>query len=149
MKIAVASGKGGTGKTTLAVNLALAANCAAQLLDCDVEAPNVHLFLKGRIQRERVVTIPIPEIDAARCNGCNECSDFCRYNAIASFGAVPVVMAELATVAAGACASAGEKPFAKFRSASAPLKLCNAAQSRLCKAASTLGFRSRRPSSRP
>ena len=86
MKIAVASGKGGTGKTTLAVNLALAANGAAQLLDCDVEAPNVHLFLNGRIQRERVVTIPIPEIDAARCNGCDECSEFCRYNAIASFG---------------------------------------------------------------
>ena len=95
MKIAVASGKGGTGKTTLAVNLALAANGAAQLLDCDVEAPNVHLFLNGRIQRERVVTIPIPEIDAARCNGCDECSDFCRYNAIASFGAVPVIMGEL------------------------------------------------------
>jgi MinD superfamily P-loop ATPase len=95
MKIAVASGKGGTGKTTLAVNLALAANGAAQLLDCDVEAPNVHLFLNGRIQRERVVTIPIPEIDPERCNGCADCSDFCRYNAIASFGAVPVIMAEL------------------------------------------------------
>jgi MinD superfamily P-loop ATPase len=95
MKIAVASGKGGTGKTTLAVNLALAANGAAQLLDCDVEAPNVHLFLNGRIQRERVVTIPIPEIDPERCNGCADCSDFCRYNAIASFGRVPVIMAEL------------------------------------------------------
>jgi MinD superfamily P-loop ATPase len=95
MKIAVASGKGGTGKTTLAVNLALAANGAAQLLDCDVEAPNVHLFLNGRIQRERVVAIPIPEIDPERCNGCADCSDFCRYNAIASFGTLPVIMAEL------------------------------------------------------
>ena len=95
MKIAVASGKGGTGKTTLAVNLALAANGAAQLLDCDVEAPNVHLFLNGRIQRQRIVTIPVPEIDEARCNGCDECSAFCRYNAIASFGTVPVIMAEL------------------------------------------------------
>ena len=78
MKIAVASGKGGTGKTTLAVNLALAANGAAQLLDCDVEAPNVHLFLNGRIQSERVVTIPIPEIDAARCNGCGDAANSAR-----------------------------------------------------------------------
>ncbi len=149
MKIAVASGKGGTGKTTLAVNLALAANGAAQLLDCDVEAPNVHLFLNGRIQSERVVTIPIPEIDAARCNGCNECSEFCKYNAIASFGACPTSWRNCATVAAGACAFAGGKPFAKFPSASASLKLCNAAQSRLCKAVSTWGCRSRRPSSTP
>jgi MinD superfamily P-loop ATPase len=95
MKIAVASGKGGTGKTTLAVNLALSADGAAQLLDCDVEAPNVHLFLNGCTKSQRVVTIPIPVIDAARCNGCNECSEFCRYNAIASFGAVPDIAPDL------------------------------------------------------
>lgn len=95
MKIAVASGKGGTGKTTLSVNLALAANGAARLLDCDVEAPNAHLFLNGHIQSQRVVTIPIPEIDESKCDGCAKCSDFCAYNAIVSFGTVPVVAAEL------------------------------------------------------
>jgi MinD superfamily P-loop ATPase len=95
MKIAVASGKGGTGKTTLAVNLALAAGGAAQLLDCDVEAPNVHLFLNGRTKSQRVVTIPVPEIDAARCNGCNECAEFCAYNAVVSLGAVPDIAQDL------------------------------------------------------
>ncbi|MBT3070727.1 ATP-binding protein [Rhodomicrobium sp. Az07] len=95
MKIAVASGKGGTGKTTVAVNLALAADHALRLLDCDVEAPNVHLFLSGAMKSQRVVTIPVPEIDATRCNGCNECSAFCRYNAIVSLGATPFIVPEL------------------------------------------------------
>lgn len=95
MKIAVASGKGGTGKTTLSVNLALAADGAARLLDCDVEAPNAHLFLNGHLQNQREVTILIPEVDEAKCNGCAECSDFCAYNAIVSFGTVPIVAAEL------------------------------------------------------
>ena len=95
MKIAIASGKGGTGKTTLAVNLALAANGAADLLDCDVEAPNAHLFLNGILQSQRVVTIPVPEVDEARCNGCGECSEFCAFNAIVSFGTVPVIAPEM------------------------------------------------------
>jgi MinD superfamily P-loop ATPase len=95
MKIAVASGKGGTGKTTLAVNLALAAERNLQLLDCDVEAPNVHLFLQARLQRERVVAIPVPEIDETRCNGCGDCAEFCRYNAIVSLGEIPVIMEDL------------------------------------------------------
>ena len=95
MKIAVASGKGGTGKTTLAVNLALAADGAVHLLDCDVEAPNAHLFLNGRIQSQRVVTIPVPEVDEALCDGCGICSEFCAFNAIVSFGMAPVVALEM------------------------------------------------------
>ncbi|MEJ2117884.1 MAG: 4Fe-4S binding protein, partial [Alphaproteobacteria bacterium] len=95
MKIAIASGKGGTGKTTLSVNLALAADGAARLLDCDVEAPNAHLFLKGHLQNQQEVTILIPEVDESKCNGCAECSEFCAYNAIVSFGTTPIVAAEL------------------------------------------------------
>lgn len=95
MKIAVASGKGGTGKTTLSLNLALAANRTVHLLDCDVEAPNAHLFLNGQLQNEQVVTIPVPVINEAKCNGCGDCSDFCAYNAIVSFGTIPTVAAEM------------------------------------------------------
>jgi len=95
MKIAIASGKGGTGKTTLAVNLALAAGAPVCLLDCDVEAPNAHLFLKATPAHERVVTIPIPVVDEALCDGCGLCSQFCAFNAIVSFGTVPVIAPEM------------------------------------------------------
>ncbi len=95
MKIAIASGKGGTGKTTLAINLALAAKSPVHLLDCDVEAPNAHLFLRGDLVRQRIVTIPVPEVDEAKCDGCGRCSDFCAFNAIVSFGTVPVISHEM------------------------------------------------------
>ncbi|MDX9690739.1 MAG: (4Fe-4S)-binding protein [Proteobacteria bacterium] len=95
MKIAVASGKGGTGKTTLAVNLALAANESVCLLDCDVEAPNAHLFLKGEMKSQRVVTLPVPVVDESRCDGCGLCSQFCAFNAIVSFGTFPVIAPEM------------------------------------------------------
>ena len=95
MKIAVASGKGGTGKTTVAVNLALTTRQPVQLLDCDVEEPNAHLFLKTTPVHQRVVTIPVPEINAARCDGCGLCSQFCAFNALVSFGTVPVFEPEM------------------------------------------------------
>ncbi len=95
MKIAVASGKGGTGKTTLAINLALAAKSPVLLLDCDVEAPNAHLFLRGDLKRQHIVTIPVPEVDETKCDGCGMCSDFCAFNAIVSFGTVPVISHEM------------------------------------------------------
>ncbi len=95
MKIAFASGKGGTGKTTLAVNVALAAKTPLRLLDCDVEAPNAHLFLKGDLVNRRIVTVPVPVIDEARCDGCGECSRFCAFNAIVSFGTVPAISQDM------------------------------------------------------
>ena len=98
MKIAIASGKGGTGKTTLAVNLAaVLANSgqAVQCLDCDVEEPNGHLFLKCEGGSEEVVTIPIPQVDESLCDGCGECGKFCEYHAIVSFGAKPIVFPEM------------------------------------------------------
>jgi MinD superfamily P-loop ATPase len=93
--IAVASGKGGTGKTTIAVNLAYALDRDVQLLDCDVEEPNAQLFLKGAPLSTEEVTIPIPQIDASLCNGCGECSRFCEYNAIVSYGTMPLVFADM------------------------------------------------------
>ncbi|NWF75634.1 MAG: P-loop NTPase [Nitrospirae bacterium] len=84
MIISVASGKGGTGKTTFAVNLALALN-NVQFLDCDVEEPNAHLFLNPLIKQRSIASIPIPEVDESRCDYCGKCRDVCSYNAIAVF----------------------------------------------------------------
>jgi MinD superfamily P-loop ATPase len=81
MIISVASGKGGTGKTTVAVNLALSLG-KVQLLDCDVEEPNAHLLLKPEITETYPVHIPIPKIDEERCDHCGRCSEFCQYHAL-------------------------------------------------------------------
>lgn len=82
MKIAIASGKGGTGKTTVAVNLALALE-DVQLFDCDVEEPNCHLFLDYDLYKVEDVNIPTPVVDKEKCDLCGKCSEFCRFNAIA------------------------------------------------------------------
>jgi MinD superfamily P-loop ATPase len=76
MIIAVASGKGGTGKTTVAVNLALALG-SVHFLDCDVEEPNAHLFLKPRLTEQIPVTVPVPEVDIQKCTGCGKCGEVC------------------------------------------------------------------------
>ncbi|MDY0270019.1 ATP-binding protein [Trichloromonas sp.] len=95
MKLAVASGKGGTGKTTVSVNLARTLGRAVHLLDCDVEEPNAHLFLQGRLKKEQTVAIPIPQVDETLCDGCGECGRFCQFHAIVSFGTAPLVFPEL------------------------------------------------------
>lgn len=84
MIISVASGKGGTGKTTVAVNLALALD-SVQLLDCDVEEPNAHIFLKPDIKEKIASTVLIPEVDDSKCNYCGKCREVCAYHAIAVF----------------------------------------------------------------
>lgn len=95
MIVAIASGKGGTGKTTVAVNLALSLSGEVQILDCDVEAPNAHLFLQAEPAGYEVVGIPVPEIDADLCNQCGDCSRLCQYNAIAVLGTGVMVFPEL------------------------------------------------------
>jgi len=87
--IAVASGKGGTGKTTVAANLARVAagsGTPVSYLDCDVEEPNGHIFLRPLITGSEAVSIPVPVVDAARCNACGRCRSICRYGAIALLG---------------------------------------------------------------
>jgi MinD superfamily P-loop ATPase len=83
--IAIASGKGGTGKTTIATNLAhyvARLGHKVQYLDCDVEEPNGHIFLKPKIDVSRAVTIDVPQVDLEKCIGCGKCGEICQYSAI-------------------------------------------------------------------
>jgi MinD superfamily P-loop ATPase len=106
MRIAVASGKGGTGKTTVATSLAL--SVAVDLtqtgsttsnpllfLDCDVEAPNAHLFLRPSFERRQEVGILIPQVDEASCTHCGKCAEVCQYHAIAVLGEKVLVFPQL------------------------------------------------------
>jgi MinD superfamily P-loop ATPase len=98
MRVAIASGKGGTGKTTVAVNLALTAARAGQpvhLCDCDVEEPNAHLFLAPNFHEQRPVTAPIPRVDEDRCTHCGECAEICEFQAIACLPDRTLVFPEL------------------------------------------------------
>ncbi len=94
MIISIASGKGGTGKTTIATNLALSLG-EAQLIDCDVEEPNANIFLKADITKSVNVTVEVPKIDKEKCNYCGKCSEFCAYNALAVVPSDVLVFPEL------------------------------------------------------
>lgn len=94
MIISIASGKGGTGKTSVAVNMALSIR-NVQLLDCDVEEPNAHLLLHPMISREKPVYNPIPLINEKLCDHCGKCGEFCQYNAIFVSPAKILVFPEL------------------------------------------------------
>ncbi len=86
MRIAIASGKGGTGKTILATNLAVflaRTGHTVSYIDCDVEEPNGRVFLYPRVEQTIPVTVPVPAVDLGRCTFCGECADFCEFNALA------------------------------------------------------------------
>lgn len=102
MKIAVLSGKGGAGKTFVAVNLACSAGKAVYV-DCDVEEPNGRLFLKPQDITESPVFVSLPEFDAEKCSGCRKCVDFCRFGALIYVKNRPMLFSELCH-ACGGCA---------------------------------------------
>lgn len=91
MIIAIASGKGGTGKTTVTAALAQVWPRPVMAIDLDVEAPNLHLFLHPRLADPEDVTLEVPVANPALCNGCGACASLCQYKAIALFGDFPTV----------------------------------------------------------
>ncbi len=105
MRVAFASGKGGTGKTTLATNIAAllaGRGVAVRLLDADVEEPDCHLFLHPRLERREPVEVLIPEVDEAKCTGCGTCAEVCAFKAITVIGTTVLVFPELCH-SCGAC----------------------------------------------
>jgi MinD superfamily P-loop ATPase len=104
MIISVASGKGGTGKTLIATSLAISlkTRVPVQLLDCDVEEPNDHIFMKPAIDKTETVGIPVPIVDEVKCTRCGRCAEVCAYNAIAVLGEYVLTFPQLCH-GCGAC----------------------------------------------
>jgi MinD superfamily P-loop ATPase len=104
MIISVASGKGGTGKTLIATSLALSLkeDHKVQIIDCDVEEPNDHIFIKPAITRSEPVNALVPRVDQDKCNYCGECARVCAFNAIAVLGQNVLTFHELCH-SCGAC----------------------------------------------
>jgi len=100
--ISIASGKGGTGKTLVATSLALALGKQVQILDCDVEEPNIHILLQPTIVRSKPVCILTPKVDKTKCNYCGECAKVCAYKAIAVVKDIVLIFPELCH-GCGAC----------------------------------------------
>ncbi len=113
MIISVASGKGGTGKTTVATNMALALETDVQLLDCDVEEPNAHLFIDPVMEKTESVFAPVPAIDESKCTYCGKCADICRFKAIAVVGETVVTFPELCHSCGGCVVVCPEKAVTK------------------------------------
>lgn len=98
MKIAIASGKGGTGKSTVSTNLAYLLSKTYKnvcLLDCDVEEPNCHIFLKPYFNSSGPVYVPIPQVNVQKCVQCGKCAEVCQYNALAFIKGKVLVFGEL------------------------------------------------------
>jgi MinD superfamily P-loop ATPase len=95
MIISVASGKGGTGKTTVATNLARSIGSGVQLLDCDVEEPNAHLFINPVFEESKTVSTPVPEVNEEKCTYCGKCAEICQFKAIAVINENVLVFEEL------------------------------------------------------
>ena len=104
MIISIASGKGGTGKTLVATSLALSLRDKEQVqfLDCDVEEPNAHIFLKPLLGSQQMVSIPVPNVNEGKCTHCGKCSEVCAYNAVAVMSEKVLIFPELCH-GCGAC----------------------------------------------
>jgi MinD superfamily P-loop ATPase len=99
--ISIASGKGGTGKTSLAVALAQSLEGPVDLLDCDVEAPNAHIFMKPRWESRETIFAQIPQVDESKCTYCRACSQMCRFKAILVLGETILTFPEMCHACGG------------------------------------------------
>lgn len=95
MIISIASGKGGTGKTTIATNLAVALGTDVNLLDCDVEEPNDHIFIQPKITHTEKVILKVPQVDMNKCSLCGKCQEICQFQAIVVVGTTVLTFPEL------------------------------------------------------
>jgi len=95
MIISIASGKGGTGKTTISTNLALSIEDNVQLLDCDVEEPNAHIFIRPKFIDKNPVLVPVPQVDYEKCTFCGKCASVCAFNAITVIPGKVLIFPEL------------------------------------------------------
>ena len=101
MIISIASGKGGTGKTTIATSLAATLGSQAQLLDCDVEEPNCHILTKPLILNRETVRISVPVVNADACSLCGKCAEICRFSAIVLIGGQVLTFPEMCHACGG------------------------------------------------
>jgi MinD superfamily P-loop ATPase len=108
MRIAVLSGKGGTGKTLVSVNLT-AISKSSTYIDCDVEEPNGHLFFKPEGVQEKEISVKIPKVNNELCNGCRKCVDFCKFNALAYIKNKLIVFDEVCHSCGGCILACPEK----------------------------------------
>jgi len=115
MKIAVASGKGGTGKTTVSVSLALASSGPVTFVDCDVEEPNAHIFLKPEISGSEKFYLTVPRVIEDRCTYCGKCRDICQFNAITVFGHTIMAFPDMCHSCGGCFLVCEEKALAEAR----------------------------------
>jgi MinD superfamily P-loop ATPase len=109
MIISIASGKGGTGKTTVATNLALSLDANVMVLDCDVEEPNAHLFIQPVIEEAIMVTTAVPEVDMGKCSLCGKCGEICQFKAIAVIGETVLTFHEMCHSCGGCIMVCSEK----------------------------------------
>ena len=109
MKVAIASGKGGTGKTTVSASLATLWRGPLVAVDLDVEEPNLHLFLKPEIQGEEKAYMEVPVANESKCTHCRACADFCQFKAINVLGTVLLLFPEMCHGCGGCLAICPEK----------------------------------------
>jgi MinD superfamily P-loop ATPase len=130
MEIAVASGKGGTGKTTVSLSLARyysKKGFDVALLDCDVEEPNANLFLGAELAGMEKCEVLIPSVDETKCTGCGKCDELCEYSAIVLIKGKPLVIPEMGHSCGGCALICPEKAIKETGGRSALLRRVNQA----------------------
>jgi len=126
MNIAVASGKGGTGKTTISLCLAsyyADKEISVALLDCDVEEPNVNLFLQSEIMGKVEAHVLIPSVDNSLCSGCGKCGEICQYSAIVLIKGKPLVLKEMCHSCGGCFLVCPEKAISEVKRTTGVIEL--------------------------